>query len=57
MIHTKIYGAVCVQFTHFPRDDQDNIYFVLLSSSIWRYELLSIVQGNVMKKWYALYVS
>ena len=38
-------GDVCFQFTHFSRDDWDNIYFVLLSSSDRKYELLSIVQS------------
>ena len=31
VIHYTIYGAVCFQFTHFPCDDWENIYFVLLS--------------------------
>ena len=43
VIHYKIYGAVCFQFTHFPCDDWENIHFVLLSSSNRKYELLSIV--------------
>ena len=32
------------------------IYFVLLSSSNRKHELLPIVKGQVMKQWYALYV-
>ena len=38
-----IYGAVCFQFTHFPCNDWENIHFALLSSSNWKYELISIV--------------
>ena len=41
----SIYGAVCFQFTNFPCDDWENIYFVLLSSSNRKYELSSIVWG------------
>ena len=33
------------------------LYFVLLSSSNRKYELLSVVEGWVMKQWYVLYVS
>ena len=43
IIHYTIYGAVCFQFTHFPCDDWENTYFVLLPSSNRKYELLSIV--------------
>ena len=43
VIHYTIYGAVCLQFTHFPYDDWENIHFVLLSSSTRKYELLFIV--------------
>ena len=43
VIHYIICGAVCVQFTHFSCDDWENIYFVLLSSSNRKYELLPIV--------------
>ena len=57
VIHYAIHGAVCFQFTHFPCDDWENINFVLLSSSNRKYELLSIVYGEVMKQWYAPYVS
>ena len=32
-----------IQFTHLPCDDWQNIYFVLLSSSNRKYELLPIV--------------
>ena len=42
VIHDTIYGAVCVQFTHLPCDDWENIYFVLLSSNR-KYELLPTV--------------
>ena len=46
VIHYTIYGAVCMQFTHFLCDDlRKYIYFVLLSSSKRKYELLSIVYG------------
>ena len=45
VIHYSIYGAVCFQFTQFPRDGWENILFVLLSSSNRKYELLSIVWG------------
>ena len=37
-----IYWAVCLQLTHFPCDDWDDICFVLLSSSNRKYELLPI---------------
>ena len=57
VIHYTIYGAVCFQFAHFPHDDWENIYFVLSSALTQKYELLSIVNGWVMKPWYALYVS
>ena len=42
VIRYTIYGAVCFQFTHFPCDDWENIYFVLLSSSNRKYELSSL---------------
>ena len=42
-IHHTIYGAVCFYFTHFPCNDWDDIYFVLLSSYNRKYELISIV--------------
>ena len=35
VIHYKIYGPVCFQFTHFHCDDWENMHFVLLSSSNW----------------------
>ena len=47
--HYTICGAVCFQFIHFPCDDWENIYiciyiyFVLLSSSNRKYQLLPIV--------------
>ena len=34
---------MCFQFTHLACDDWENIYFVLLSSSNRKYELLPIV--------------
>ena len=43
VIHYTIHGAVCFQFTHLPCDDWENTYFVLLSSSNRKYELLPIV--------------
>ena len=43
VIYFAIYGAVCFQFTQFPCDDWENIYFVLLSASNRKYELLPIV--------------
>ena len=43
VIQSTICGAVCFQFTHFLFDDWENIYFVLLSSSNRKYELLPIV--------------
>ena len=43
VIHYAICGVVWFQFTHFPCDDWENIYFVLLSSSNRKYELLPIV--------------
>ena len=43
VIHYTIYGAVCFQFANLPCDDWDDIYFVLLSSSNRKYELLPIV--------------
>ena len=40
VIHYTIHGAVCLQFTHSPCDDWENmIYFVLSSSSNRKYEL------------------
>ena len=42
VIHHAICGAVCFSFTHSPWDDREYIYFVLLSSSNWKYELLPI---------------
>ena len=45
VIHYTIYGAVCLQFTHFPCGDWEDIYFVLSSSSNRKYELLPIVKG------------
>ena len=43
-IHCPLYGAVCLQFTHFHCDDWENIRFVLSSSSSNRkYEQKSIV--------------
>ena len=38
-----IYGAVCFQFTHPPCDDWENVYFVLLSSSNRKYDILPFV--------------
>ena len=43
VIHYTIYGAVCFQFTYLPCDDCENIYFILVSSSNRKYELLPIV--------------
>ena len=45
VIHYTICGAVCLQFPHFYCDDWDNIYiyFVSLSSSNRKYEVLPIV--------------
>ena len=43
VIHYTIYGTASFQFTHFPCDDWENIYFVLLSSSNRKYEILFIV--------------
>ena len=43
VIYYTIYGAVCFQFANLPYDDWDDIYFVLLSSSNRKYELLPIV--------------
>ena len=45
VMNSTIYGAVCFQFNHFPCDDWENIYFVLLSSSNRKYGLLSICLG------------
>ena len=42
VIHYTICGAVCFQFTHFPCDDWDNMYCVLLSSSNRKHELLPL---------------
>ena len=57
VIQYTICGALCVQFTHFPCDDCENEYFVFLSPSNRRYEALSIVDSEVMKQWYTLYIS
>ena len=43
VIHYTIYAAVWFEFTHLHCDDWENIYFVLLSSSNQKYELLPIV--------------
>ena len=56
IIFYSIYRAVCLQLTQFSCDDRENVYFILLSSSNWKYESLTIVYGEVMKQWYALYV-
>ena len=45
VIHHIIYGAECFQFTHFPRDDWENVYVVLLLSSNRKYKILSLVYG------------
>ena len=42
MILIYVHGAVCFQFANLPCDDWDDIYFVLLSSSNRKYELLPI---------------
>ena len=39
----SVYGAVHLQLTQFACDDHENVYFILLSSSNWRYESLTIV--------------
>ena len=55
-IHYTIYGAV---FSVYPFPLwwlREYIYFVSLSSSNRKYELLPIVYGYVMKQWCALYV-
>ena len=51
------YMRLCVQLTHHPCDDWDNIYFVLLPSSNRKYGLWPTVYDYVMKQWYAQYVS
>ena len=38
-----IYGAVCFQLIDLHCEDWENIYFVLLSSSNRKYELLPII--------------
>ena len=43
IIFYSIYGAVCLQLTHFSCDDRENVYFILLSSSNRKYESLTIV--------------
>ena len=44
VIHYTIRGAVCLQFTHYlVMIERIYIYFVLLSSSNRKYELLPIV--------------
>ena len=37
------YVAVCLQLTRFSCDGRENVYFILLSSSNWKYESLTIV--------------
>ena len=39
----SIYGAVCLQLTQLPRDDRENAYFILASSSNRMYKSLTIV--------------
>ena len=45
VIHYSIYGAVCFQFTQFPRDGWENILvcLIIIKSEVWT--ILSIVQG------------
>ena len=43
IIFYSIYGAVCLQLTHFSCDDRENVYFILLSSSNQKYESLTTV--------------
>ena len=42
IIFYSIYGAVCLQLTQFSCDGE-NVYFIVLSSSNWKYEPLTIV--------------
>ena len=42
VIHYAICGVVCFEFTHFPCNGWEYIYFALLSSSNRKCELLSI---------------
>ena len=57
VIHYSIYGAVCFQFTKFPRDGWENILLcliVIIKSEVW-----TIIHclGLGHEQWYALYVS
>ena len=52
IIFYAIYGAVCFQVTHLSFHDCEYIF-----TSLWNwkymYESLAIVEGRVMKQWYA----
>ena len=43
VIFYVIYGAACIQLTHFSYDDCVNMYFILLSSSNRKYDPFAIV--------------
>ena len=43
IISDSIYGAMCIRLTQFSCDDRDNVYFILLSPTNRKYEMLSIV--------------
>ena len=44
VIHYKIYGAVCIQFTHFPCDDREYIYMYIY---IYILSLIIIIKSEV----------
>ena len=46
IIFYSLYGILCLQLTQFP-GDPENVYFILLSSSILRFELLTVVNIRV----------
>ena len=43
IIFYPIYGAVCLQLTQFSCDECEKVYLILLSSSNWKYDSLTIV--------------
>ena len=48
--------GLCLQLTQFTCDDGELFYLILFSSWNHKYESLTIVQGQAIKHWYALYI-
>ena len=51
-----IYGAVCYQLTFYSWRSRAYLYFMVFSWSNQKCESLAIVQGEVIKSWFVLYV-